>query len=73
MSNKLQLKKPALPKYRVYIAEEAGALLVRHGKPTTSLKKALEIVAKCAPVIYWEVRSFFNGVERYVHLNRSKP
>lgn len=49
---------------RVYVAEEQGALLVRHGHPVTSLKKALGVVERFAPAICWEIREFKNGCEK---------
>jgi hypothetical protein len=60
--------KSQLPKFRVYIAEEPGAKLVRHGH-TSSLKKALVIVAKFATAIDYEIRSFYNGQERVVNID----
>lgn len=54
---------------RVYVAKEPGALLVRHGHPTTSLKKALDVVQRFAPAIAWEVREFKNGAERLIRTN----
>ena len=60
--------KATLPKFRVYVAEEEGALLVRHGH-TTNLKKALKIVAKFATAIDYEIRSFYLGKERVVNID----
>lgn len=53
---------------RVYVCEEEGAKLVRHGRPVSTLTKALSLVARFAPAIYWEIREFKNGVEKLINV-----
>lgn len=68
-SNTLKLAKPVRgSKFRVYIAEEPGAKLVRHASKN-SLLKALNYLAKVTSAVAWEVREFRNGVERMVHVD----
>lgn len=67
MSNTLKLKKPVVPTYRVYIAEEPGALLVRHGQ-SQDLRRALRLVAKFAEAVDWQIRMLWNGKETLVQV-----
>ena len=62
--------KATLPKFRVYVAEEEGALLVRHGRTVSNLVKALEIAASYATAIDWQIRSFYLGREQLVNVDR---
>lgn len=58
-------------KFRVYIAEEAGAKLVRHAS-STSLARAIKTLARFGECLAWEIREFRNGVERLIHVEEHK-
>lgn len=58
-------------KFRVYVAEEPGAKLVRHASKN-SLLKALTYLAKVTSAVAWEVREFRNGTERLLQVGEVK-
>jgi hypothetical protein len=66
---KLACPMPRQPKFRLYVAEEPGALLVRHGT-FKSIGKALVRLAELALVLNqitdYQVRMYWNGQEKLV-------
>lgn len=57
------------PKFRVYIAQEEGALLVRRAQ-VSNLGQALKIAANASEALYVEIRTWWNGQERLVQIER---